>query len=140
MAPGESLPSIIRNVFYQWEYTYLHTDDGNSRISVSGTQMPSCDVMIQICVKRKWTSVIRSEPAIRSMGRPSLTFTRPVDIRRMQCPCFSFLYNLLIPARECQHRFTALRSFLQQNTCATRFYRPTRASRSINDPLEDPQS
>jgi len=90
MAPGESLPSIIRNVFYQWEYTYLHTDDGNSRISVSGTQMPSCDVMIQICVQREWASVIRSEPAIRSIGHPALTFFASIRHPLIALPIFLF--------------------------------------------------
>ena len=98
--------------------------------------MPCCDVMIEICVKRKWTSVIRSEPA----GHPALTFCASIRHPSNSLPVFPLFNNLSIPRRECQHRFTALISFLQQTTCAARFYPPLRASRSINDPLEDLQS
>jgi hypothetical protein len=44
----------LSNSFLQyWEHMCLNTEDeGNSRISVSGKQMPSFDVMIQICARR----------------------------------------------------------------------------------------
>lgn len=82
--------------------------------------------------------MIHSEPPNRWIGHPFSMHPWTSDHCSVHASNLSLNYLLLSSRMPTSlHSPTIVPA---SNTCATRFYRPTRASRSPNDPLEDPQS